>query len=266
MTVSFAVTAYEETSRGGPTILDSIDAAVKHPLIDEIVVVDDHSTDYDGLVGLLDGVPKVKTFRNIKNLGVFGNKLSAVAHSTGDWVMNCDSDNVFSSEILDLVLSLNLDSETWYCPSFAKPQFDYRPYLGSYHAENFGEAVKQGGMFNCFVNTGNQTVNRAKYMEVFGRYQNERADLMMPNFLGTDEGEREKIHWRRVFDACDSFIFNLEWLKSGGTLEVVDGFEYEHFYTEGDDSNYNRAPVEKGSLNDVLLGLAASMTIESVQI
>ena len=254
MKTSFAVTAYEEMSRGGPTILECISAAIDHPAIDEIVIVDDYSSDFEQLTEFLSDVPKVKLFRNSENLKVFGNKLSAVAHSTGDWVINCDSDNVFSKEIIDKVLSLELDPMTWYCPSFAKPMFDYREYIGSYNSNSMEALSNVGGLVECFLNTGNQTVNREKYMEVFGSYWNKRADLMLPNYLGIPETSRSLPRWHDVFNACDSIIFNSEWVNHGGTLEIVEGFEYEHYWTNGSDSNYNRAPVEKELLNSVLMG------------
>lgn len=260
MKSTLAVTAFNETTRGGPSILKCIDAAVSHDMIDEIVIVDDHSEDFDDLVDLVKNVPKVQIFKNESNLGVFGNKLSAISHSSGDWIINSDSDNIFSKQAISLVLSRRLDSTVWYCPSFARPKFDYRAFVGSYDASSVGSLIRRGGLAHCFVNTGNQTVNRQEFMKVFERYLNQRADLMMPNYLGLGENDRKLPYWRNVFDACDSLIFNLEWIKNGGTLEIVKGFEYEHFWTGGQDSNYNRAPSEKGQLNEALLSILGEVS------
>lgn len=258
--ISYAITAYNEMGRGGPTILESMDAALSHPDINEVVVTDDMSDadHFHWLQDLMTGIDKVKLYRNNKNLGVFGNKLAAVANTSGDWVINSDSDNVISREVIDLVLDRELDPKVWYSPSFAKPQFDYRPFVGSYDASTIGDLVAKGGMTECFINTGNQTVNRKRYLEVFGKYLGQRADLLMPNYLDIPEGKRADKYWADVFNACDSLIFNMEWLKSGGKLEIVEGFEYDHFYTSGDDSNYNRAPGEKGKLNEILVGMLKS--------
>lgn len=252
MRVSLAVTAYEETTRGGPPITECIRAAVDHPAIDEIVVVDDYSSDYDDLVDLLAGTPKVNLTRNSKNLGVFGNKLAAVANSTGDWVINSDSDNIFDDVAIDRVLATELNPWTWYCPSFARPVFDYRDIVGVYDESSI-QNIKSGKLWGCFVNTGNQTVNREEYLNVFGQYLNQRADVMMPNFLDLKDHEREGEHWRLVFDACDSFMFNLAWLRNCGRLAIVEGFEYEHFHTVDEDSNFIRAPQAKYKLNDILM-------------
>lgn len=261
MKVSFAVTAYEETTRNdGPSIRTCIDAALAHPLIDEIVIVDDKSSDYQGLVEMFINKPKVKVFQNEENLGVFGNKLSAVYHSTGDWVITSDSDNIFDHKAIDLVLSSPLDGDTWYCPSFARPNFDYREYVGSYDLSNVGDLLRRGGLANCFVNTGNQTVNRTKFLNVFEKYLNSRADLLMPNYLNLKEEERKLPYWKDVFNACDSLVFNSEWLKAGGTLVILEDFHYDHFWTGGPGSNYNRAPAEKGLLNDLLLNELESLS------
>lgn len=253
MNVSFAVTAYKETSRGGPSILQCVAAAVDHPQINEIVVVDDASPDFVKLQKMVADVPKLKLFKNDKNLGVFGNKLSAVAHTTGDWVINSDSDNILDEKAISKVLSTGLDPMTWYCPSFARPVFDYRSLVGRYDAANITKLVNAGGMADCLMNTGNQTVHRESYMSVFGQYLDERADLLLPNYLNVPEVKRKSHHWREVFNACDSLIFNSIWISNGGALDVVEGFEYEHYWTNGSDSNYNRAPTEKGLLSETLM-------------
>jgi len=259
MKISFAVTAYQETTRGGPSILKCIEAAVRHRDIAEITVVDDASEDYDGLKQVLDNVPKVALFQNEQNLGVFGNKLAAVSRATGDWVITADSDNIFTGQLLNRIVAALKDEKTWYSPCFAKPKFDYRAYVGRWDCSNISELIEAGGMAHCLLNTGNQTVHRQSFMDVFGRYLNQRADLLMPNYLNIPEAKRSDRYWMDVFNACDSLVFNYEWIKSGGTLEVVRGFEYKHFWTGGSDSNYNRAPAEKGQLNEVLLDLLKGM-------
>ena len=257
MTVSFAVTAYEETVKFGPSgilkILECITPAIFHPGIDEVVVVDDHSTDAVELFEVLTGMNKVKVHGNSENLGVFGNKVESIASCTSDWVICCDSDNRMDHKFIDKAISNMWSEKYWHCPSFAKPKFDYRPFIGQYNSANIAELVQAPGLSGCLLNTGNQTVNRKAFMEVFGKYRGCRADLMMPNWLGLPEEERRKIHNRIVFDACDSLILNMEWIKSGGVMNVAEGMEYEHYWTGGDESHYNRAPKEKHQLNEILL-------------
>ena len=248
---SLAITAFEET-KDEVRILDCIRPAQKHYAIDEIVIVDDHSSDFAVLETLLESEPKVKLSYNQKNLGVFGNKLEAVAQCKNDWVINCDSDNLMDEEYLDLITEHPLSEATWYCPSFAKPEFDYRSLIGAYVLEDMPWFMTQA-LSGCALNTGNQTVHRESYLDVFGRYRGKRADIMMPNWLNLPDNDRKQHHWRLVFDANDSFIFNMEWLTAGHSLCFLEGLEYEHYYTGGDESNYARAPVQKHDLNDCLV-------------
>jgi len=253
--LSLAVTAFEEMSerRGyGQHLLDCITPGQQHPSISEIIVVDDCSYDYEELERLLGNQPKVQLYRNERNLGVFGNKLEAVARCVNDWVINCDSDNTKNAEHIDKVAEICKAPSAWYCPSFARPQFDYRKLVGEFDMRTI-RAIRYSRIFPCFMNTGNQVVHRGKFMEVFGKYRGERADLMMTNWLGTPEKDRQTHYWRMVFDANDSLVFNLEWLKAGGKLCVVEGLEYDHRYATGDSGNYTRSPCEKAALGEILL-------------
>lgn len=253
--ISFAVTAYKEMTPmrlNGTRIMACIKAALAHPAIDEIVVVDDASENFDQLTALVGGLPKVKPFANPTNQGVFGNKLEAIARSSGDWVINCDSDNLMDTAYIDLVLTVIRDKKTWYCPSFARPKFDYRQHIGQHTLKDIGGTIEAGGIICCLMNTGNQTVHRESFMELFQQYRQQRADLMFPNWLGLQQSQRTTLHYRLAFDACDSLLFNSTWLQNGGTLQVVAGLEYDHHYSAGNDSNYVRAPQEKHSLNSLI--------------
>ena len=280
MSISFAVTAYNEMSEGrlhGERILACIRAAEEDKRIDEIVVVDDGSSDYPELMHLLGMLkcPKFHLYGVKENLGVFGNKIEAVALCNCDWVITCDSDNSMGKGFFDAVLkmrkhpteSLRSDSsfptiniwasppgfaDTWYCPSFAKTHFDYRELIGEYDLANI-HTMFETPIGNCAINTGNQTVHRESFMEVFGKYRGQRADLMLPNWLGLSEEQRKEKYWRLVFDACDSLILNMLWLYAGKKLQVTEGMEYDHYYASGPEGNYTRSPVEKGKLGEILL-------------
>jgi len=255
--ISFAVTAYNETVRpqNRPRILECIRTAQQHDAIGEIVVVDDGSEDYDRLAELLDGQPKVRLYHNPTNRGVFGNKLEAIARATGEWVITCDSDNRMDRNFIDWIAGcLNKKPDTWYCPSFAREDFDYRGLIGNYDVGEIARILHQP-MFRCCANTGNQTVHRDSFMEVFGAYRDKRADLMMVNWLELPEDVRKEHHWRLVFDACDSFIFNLGWLVAGNRLCIGEGLEYQHYRTNGAESNYARAPADKGKLEAMLFSV-----------
>ena len=252
MSVSFAVTAFRESTRDdGERLLRCLEPARAHPGIHEVVVVDDGSDDYGWLSGLLGSALKVAIYHNPENQGVFGNKIEAVARSTGDWVITCDSDNLMRADFIDKILSLDKLPHTWYCPSFARPKFDYRRLIGDYDLAGL-ERILDEPMFQCACNTGNQTVHRKCFMDTFQKYRGRRADLMMPNWLNIPEAERSTHHWRLVFDALDSFILNWTWLQDEGRLHIVDGLEYDHYWSGGDDSNYARSPQEKDDLGAAL--------------
>ena len=107
MSISFAVTAYHEMSPergGGNNLLRCIAAAQQSEAITDIAIVDDASSDFQQLQELLEGAPKVSLYSNQQNLGVFGNKLEAIAQAKGDWVITCDSDNTMGSTYIEKLL------------------------------------------------------------------------------------------------------------------------------------------------------------------
>lgn len=255
--ISFAVTAFDEMSEGrlhGQRIVECIQAAMDHPAVDEVMIVDDGSDDYGQLVEKVLHYPPgghLTIYQNNQNLGVFGNKLEAVAQCAGEWVITCDSDNLMDKQFIDKIVSLEKEPDTWYSPSFARTHFDYRGLVGQYSLETIAGMMDKP-LAACCLNTGNQTVHRERFMQVFGEYRGQRADLMFPNWLNLLPEQRPMKYWRLVFDACDSLIFNMEWLTSGGKLHVVDGLEYDHYYAAGPEGNYTRAPEEKGQLGELL--------------
>jgi len=254
--LTLAITAFDEMEerRGcGNRLLQCISYAQKHPSIREIVIVDDGSERYSELLALLSKEPKKLWIgSNVQNLGVFVNKIEAVARSTSAWVITCDSDNCMDAGYIDKVLSLWRTEKSWYCPSFAKPKFDYRELIGSYNGKTLKRIIRHPS-FPCFFNTGNQVVHQKTFMKVFGKYRGQRADLLLPNWLGIQEKKRKSHYWRMVFDACDSFLLNYLWVQAGGSIGIVEGLEYLHHYATGDDGNYARSPKEKAELGEILL-------------
>lgn len=256
---TFAVTAYQEMTPQrlhGQRLLRCLQAAIHHPHVSEIVVVDDCSNDYTGLEGKVAHLPKVHLYHNPVNYGVFGNKVEAVARATNDWVITCDSDNLMDAGFIDHVCSLlPLHCGTWYQPSFARPDFDYRKLTGLWSLASVYELLAKP-LADCCLNTGNQVVHRPRFLEVLGRYRGQRFDLMMPNWLDVPPEQRQTEHWRQVYNAADSFILNMEWLcaDNGHRFFVVPGLEYDHYRATTNEGNYVRAPKEKVRLAEYLHG------------
>jgi glycosyltransferase involved in cell wall biosynthesis len=227
MKYTFAVTAYQETSARrahGQLIRRCLSAAQEHPRIAEIVVVDDCSDDTPQLEAILAEFSKVKLFRNPRRRRVFGNKLEAVFRSRGEWVINCDSDNYMDAAYIDLAIERAKCPGNWYCPTFARPHFDYRDLVGTYDICDIKE-IAEHRAFSCFINTGNNIVNRKEFRYYFESYRGRALKDFMPDFLGIDGTGLTDACW----DGNDSRILNLIWLRrASGLLTAVRGLEYEH--------------------------------------
>jgi len=257
--VTLAITAFNESQRGDfDWIHECIAPAIHHPLVREIVVVNDGTPDFGELVQNLSGIPKVRLFHNPVNLGVFGNKVTSVERSTSEWVLMCDSDNVMGEDYYDRLVDIGLwDSDAIYATSFARPNFDYRSYIGEMSLEKFGDLQANGAnirklqdryMFWCLANTGNQFVHRSAFLDALDGIPRERFDLWQPNYFGVSQGGRPDMHWRMAYDAQDSFFINRMWLMAGGSIQIVDGLEYSHRVDKAAPGNYDRSPADKEAL------------------
>ncbi len=259
MSLSFAVTAYNEMSdpqRRGGLLKRCIQAATHHPAIDEIVIVNDGTEGLPELERMLEGSPKVKLYHNPKQMGVFTNKIEAVAKCTNDWVITCDSDNRMDAEYITQIDEMDKAGCEWYCPSFAKPAFDYRVLAGRWNIETIQDGFFDHPIAACAINSGNQVVHRATFTEVFRRFRRvRRFDLMLPNYLGLSDEERQSEEWHLCYGACDSILINAEWLRVRGKMVFCSGLEYDHHVPkDASGSNYNRAPAAKERLAEVLRG------------
>lgn len=254
MSLTLAITAFRETQRSDCRwLLESIEPALVSDAVDEVLVVDDGSEDWDETVAVLAELndPKLNLFHFGTNQCVFGAKIASVCHSTSDWVQLCDSDNIMGIDHLMRVRELTRtgDCNVWYSASYAKPVFDYR-HLASdvpYTMREFAGLIGQA-RFDCLANTGNQCVNRVVFDNLFRRFLGKKTHLEFPSdWLNVpDMPLKDSEDYRQTFNALDSFLLNLFWLRHGGRIHVVPGLEYFHRVTEKkQDSNYNRAPDYK---------------------
>ena len=195
--------------------------------ISEIVIVDDHSTDqiFEVLGELVLDNPKVKLYRNEKNLGCYHNKRRAVELSTNEWVILFDSDNQIDSSYLDAIV-FEKNPKHIYAPDFAKPHFDYRHFAGAKITWDKIKHYSHQKRFDCLINTCNFMVNREEYLRVFDQ------EMIEP--------------W-----TADTLYFNYCWLKAGNTIHVVEGMQYDHLVHDG--SHYQEHVRKTGNLADKLL-------------
>lgn len=248
--ISVAVTAYNESGRGEFVwIRQCISPASESDLVREIVIVNDATLDYAPLCYAIDQIPKVTMRQNAERLHVFGNKLESVYQASSEWVLLCDSDNIMAEDYYDRLRALQpWEPYKWYCASFARPDFDYRGLIGEWDLYSVEQLVKLKHAW-CFLNTGNQFVNRDQFLSIFGHLRGKRFDLEQPNYFDAEDREDEK--WFLAYGAQDSIYLMKEWLIAGRSVECVQGLEYDHRTGQGKLSNYNRASKEKITLGPV---------------
>lgn len=226
MKLSLAITTFNRYQ----LTIDSFAQVINDPRIDDIILLDDCSTDgsYEKLRDYFNNNFNVRVIRQAQNRGMSLNKRDAIALAKNEFVIIFDSDNIIGPDYLD---ALDVDMhkngrppETWILmPSFAKPQFDYSEFSGKTFSKNRISNFFGLKMAECLINTCNFLVNRDAYLRVY------------------EPNPRMK--------ATDTAWFNYLWLKSGGSFYVVPGMEYYHRVHEGSgfmaDVDYNMKQSEK---------------------
>lgn len=189
--------------------------------IGEFVIVDDFSPlhIYAELEGFFKGNPKVKLFRNEKNLDCYFNKREVVSKASHEYVILFDSDNVLTTEYIDKIYEQHWSPERILQPSFAKPHFDFREFNSLLAHRNNVSKYANDSTFTTMLNAMNFFVNRDEYLKVW-----------------SDETDPV---------TSDSIYFNYCWLAAGNSIHVVPGLEYFHRIHEGShyQKNNRRTPV-----------------------
>lgn len=225
MKLTLAITVYNRYDM----LLESFAGVIDDPRIDEILICDDCSdAPYWNKISQLPKFnPKIKVVRQLENRGMSGNKRDAVFNSKNDWVIVFDSDNVIGKDYLDaLEFEGTLLTRFIYCPSFAKPQFDYRKFERGIYNSKHPTGKKPDltdSMLNCLFNTCNYAVNKNEYLKVW--QENKEAG------------------------SADTIWFNYLWLKEGNYFTVLPGMHYLHRLHPGSgflqDMDYNMKQAEK---------------------
>ena len=212
MKLTLAITNFNRSDM----VMEVFEKVHDHPLIDEIVIVDDCSEfdkynelyrliyfgDYKAKHKDLDSW-KIKLFRNENNLGMSRNKREAVSKAKNEWVALIDSDNILYPEYLDAVeKELKYGKGIIWCPDFAEPEHDFRIMAGHFYDKQNAKLSLENREFRVFLNTCNYVVNRDEYLKVY-KY---------------DETIKES----------DTIYFNTLWLEAGNAFYVVPGMKYHH--------------------------------------
>jgi len=172
-------------------------------LIDEIVIQDDCSEDYDLLKP--HESENVRLFKNEKNLSPLLSRVNLVKNCKNDWVLLMDSDNFLEKNCFDKIKELELNDETTYCPDFARPNFGFKVFSNVLMDMEFVKPKIPNLDMQIFLNTGNFLINRNNYLKV-----------------------SEKIDESFAYWAVDVIYFNYLWLSSGYKLFCIKDYEYDH--------------------------------------
>ncbi len=184
-------------------LFESFADVLDDPRISEIVIVDDCSEDrfYNKVKKTLEGISKIKLFRNRKNLGCYKNKREAIAQAQNEFVIIFDSDNIMTKGYLDSLYSVEWDENTILAPDFVV-SFDYRHFGGQTITKQNVRKYTRQDRFDCLINTMNYFVHRDNYLKVW-------------------DGSIEP--W-----TADTIYQNYRWLESGRSIHVLKGLEYSH--------------------------------------
>ena len=214
--ISLCLTTYQRTD----LLFESFRQVIDDDRISEIVIVDDHSSmDYFNRVfEYTRSIPKVKLFRNEKNLDCYRNKREAVSKATNEWVILFDSDNILTKEYVDAICKQDFQKDTILQPCAARPHFVFVKHSGLIIDKHNVSVRIDDGPFSTMLNAMNYFVNRDEFLRVW-------------------DGSVDPV-------TSDSLFQNYNWFKAGNSIYVVPGLEYEHRVHNGShyQNNVRRTP------------------------
>lgn len=219
MKISLCLTTYNRFE----LLKESFAQVLDDSRIDDIIILDDCSTDgsFEKIVEHYKDIPKVRIIRQAQNRGMSLNKRDAIGYAKNEWCIILDSDNIIGPDYLDSFyddrLKHNwkfengewqmLGTDTIFCPSFAKPEFDYSEFSGfTIDIIKARNHIKNDRLNMC-LNTCNYIVHRDSYLKA---YKHNPAHI-----------------------ASDTIWFAYNWLQQGGSFYIVPGMEYFHRIHKG---------------------------------
>lgn len=179
--------------------------------IDEIVIQDDCSKDYELLQPFVSS--SVKVFQNQKNLSPLLSRIELIKNCKNERILLMDSDNFLDKNSFEKINKIEPKEDVIYCPDFARPNFQFKEFSDVVIDLAFAKQhLTEIGM-QIFLNTGNYFIPKNKYLEV-----------------------AQNIDESFAYFTVDVIYFNCLWLKAGNKLHCVKDYEYNH--TMRDDSYY----------------------------
>lgn len=198
--ISLAVPCYNSSK----FIRNNLEKVINDDRISEVMVSDDCSNDFDQLKSALNGLPKITIHKNDVNIGAMANKYQAVSMCSNSWSILLDSDNVLNIKYIDALYAKYWgNGDIIYCPSFARPIFDFRVWNNKTCDLGFVRQEILNDRFMVLLNTGNYLVPTREYCNLI---RNNKDTRIIP----------------------DVMLFNYYWLQAGNKLHVVKDMEYDH--------------------------------------
>lgn len=219
MNITICFTSFNRTE----LLYEAVKPFIDDDRITEIVISDDASQIdlYNTICWQFKTVSKIKLYRNETTFDCYLNKRKAIELAKNEWVALLDSDNIFNREYIDRLENLivaGLNDRTIYQPSFAKPHFNFAHLQGvNLNRGNISKWIDVGNT-STMLNAMNYFVNRSEYLRVF-------------------DSSIDPV-------TSDSIYQNYNWLKSGNSIYIVPGLEYEHRVHTGShyQQNIRRTP------------------------
>lgn len=229
MKISVCIPVWNRTD----LLFEAIQQVMDDDRIGEFVIVDDASPAhiYAELERFFKGNPKVKLFRNEKNLDCHRNKMESVAKASHEFVILFDSDNILTKEYLDVIYAQKWSMERILQPSFAMPHFDFRKYNSLLIHRNNTAKYAGDSTFTTMLNAQNFFVNRDMYLDVW----NDKVDPV----------------------TSDSIYFNYCWLAESNSIYIVPGLHYFHRVHDGSHYQQNNGRTPKGFHDSIVKKLKA---------
>lgn len=228
MKLSLCITTYQRFGM----VVKSFEKIMYDSRISDIVIMDDHSTDtsYENLVDKFKGNPKVKIYRQSKNVGMAQNKRDALLMAVNPWCILLDDDNEMDRSYLDAleaVENVMQEESEIYLPGRALPNFIFDEFTNQpININNLKEFTDKRG-FGALMNCCNYVVHRDFYSQTW-----------KPN---------EEIK------ATDTIWHAYNHLKNFGSFFVVPWMHYKHNVHPG-----------SGFLKDVHYNMAKAKEIENL--
>lgn len=202
-------------------------AILEDPRVSEIVVCDDASTDgsYEKIQYYFHQHEKVKFYQNERNLDCYRNKAKAVEHSTNEWVVLFDSDNIFSPRYLNTLFAIpTWEPDLLYCPDFAEPCFNYTQFAGAIISKDNVSRYMGREINKPFVRNGR--IVRPPSLET--QHSNFRCALNTANYFFHRDDYLAVWDGKVDPHTSDTIYHAFNWLRSGRRITIVKDLRYYH--------------------------------------